>query len=199
MNNIQEFLNGKKTYLSVLIGLAYLAGVWAGAFEFDERVFGAIGLTGLAFLRAGVTKAMATRFLVAGIACLSIIAASAAPGEPLKTNSVSFRWDPADPLELIDGYNLYYQTNLPTGMPVTNSAPGKTMHWTPVDTNGWKLLTTIPGNTNRVTVPRVVTPTAVFFVLTASNRVGESPFSNVAWIPAPPNHRDKEFTITAVE
>ena len=137
--------------------------------------------------------------LIVAAVILSTLGAFGAPGEPLKTNTVSFRWDPADPLELIDGYNLYYRTNLPAGMPVTNAPPGQTMHWTPVETNGWTLLTVIPGKTNAVTVPRVATPTAVFFVLTASNRVGESPFSNVAWIPAPPNHRDKEFKITAVD
>jgi hypothetical protein len=125
------------------------------------------------------------------------VVAVGAPGEPLKTNSVSLTWDAADPLELIDAYCLYYRTNLPAGMPVTNAPVGGVMQWTPVDTNGWRLLVVVPGNTNQVTVPRLPGPTAVFFVLTASNRVGESPFSNVAWSPPPPSHRDKNLQIGA--
>jgi hypothetical protein len=134
--------------------------------------------------------------LVLALLCVSV-AAWAAPGEVLRTNSVTLRWDAADPLELIDTYRLYYRTNLPFGMPVTNAPPGEVMDWTPVETNGWELYATIPGTTNQVTVPRLPGVTAMFFVLTASNRLGESPFSNVAWTPPPPNHRDKNLRITA--
>ena len=135
------------------------------------------------------------RFLL--LSLLLALPASAAPGEPLRTNTVTLSWDAANPVELIDAYRLYYRTNLPTGMPVTNAPAGEVMHWTPTQTNGWELLTTIPGNTNQVTVPRLPGVTAMFFVLTATNRLGESPFSNVAWTPPPPNHRDKNLRITA--
>ncbi len=56
MNNIREFLFGKKTYLSAMIGVLYLVGVWAGLYEFDERILGAVGLAGLASLRAAVNR-----------------------------------------------------------------------------------------------------------------------------------------------
>jgi len=126
-----------------------------------------------------------------------LVCAHAAPGEPLKTNEITLTWDPAEPVELIEASNLYFRTNLPPGMPATNTPVGEVMHWTPTDTNGWRLLLTVPGNTNRVTFPRPCGATAVFFVVTASNRLGESLSSNVAWSPAPPDHSDKNVQITA--
>ncbi len=60
MNDIKEFLTGKKTYLSAVIGILYLVGVWAGLYEFDERILAAVGLAGLAFLRAALTKPTGT-------------------------------------------------------------------------------------------------------------------------------------------
>jgi hypothetical protein len=136
------------------------------------------------------------RFLFPALVALAI-AVRAAPGEPLKTNEITLTWDPAEPVELIEASNLYYRTNLPPGMPATNAPVGEVMHWTPTDTNGWRFLLTVPGNTNRVTFQRPPGLTAVFFVITASNRLGESPFSNVAWSPAPPDHSDKNVRITA--
>lgn len=56
MEKLSEILKGKKTYLAALIGLLYLAGVWAGAWVWDERVLAAVGLSGLAFLRAAAKK-----------------------------------------------------------------------------------------------------------------------------------------------
>lgn len=56
MEKLSEILKGKKTYLAIAIGLLYLAGVWAGAWVWDERVLAAVGLSGLAFLRAAVKK-----------------------------------------------------------------------------------------------------------------------------------------------
>jgi hypothetical protein len=49
-------LQGRKTYLAVAIGALYLAGVWAGCWEFDEKILSAVGLGGLAFLRAAMAK-----------------------------------------------------------------------------------------------------------------------------------------------
>jgi hypothetical protein len=118
-----------------------------------------------------------------------------APGEALKTNTVTLAWEASPPTELIEAYRLYYRTSLPPGMPVTNAPAGGVMQWTPPATNGWALLSTIAPTTNQVTLPRL--PGVMFFVLTASNRLGESPFSNVAWTPAPPDHRDRNLQITA--
>lgn len=70
MNDLQTWLRGKKTYLAAIIGILYLAGAWAGAWEFDQKVLGALGLGGLAFLRAGVQKA-APLLAASGILLLS--------------------------------------------------------------------------------------------------------------------------------
>ena len=94
MNTLQTFLSGKKTYLSALIGLLYLAGVWAGLYEFDETVLGALGLAGLAFLRSGVAKTEPERRLnLAPLAALPLAFALAgcsavSPGnDPLVVNA----------------------------------------------------------------------------------------------------------------
>jgi uncharacterized protein YsxB (DUF464 family) len=51
-----ELLNGKKTYGLVAIGLIYLVGDSAGAWQIDESVLGALGLAIAAALRSGVKK-----------------------------------------------------------------------------------------------------------------------------------------------
>jgi len=53
---IRRFLQGKKTYLSISIGLGYLAGVWAGVWEFDGKVLSAVGLSALAFLGTKIER-----------------------------------------------------------------------------------------------------------------------------------------------
>lgn len=56
MNSLREKLQGKKTYFAVAIGLLYLVGVWAGFWEWDEKVLAAFGLGGIAFLRVALGK-----------------------------------------------------------------------------------------------------------------------------------------------
>ena len=56
ISSISEFLKGKKTYLSALVGGLYLVGCLLKYWEFDEKILAAIGFSGLAFLRAGVEK-----------------------------------------------------------------------------------------------------------------------------------------------
>lgn len=59
MTPLREFrqaLAGKKTYGVVAFGLLYLLGCWAGWFEFDSKVLGAVGLGGLWTLAARVAR-----------------------------------------------------------------------------------------------------------------------------------------------
>ena len=56
MNNLIEFLKGKKTYFAAAIGLLYLAGVYLGFWSFDEKILAFFGLSALAFLRYGLGK-----------------------------------------------------------------------------------------------------------------------------------------------
>jgi hypothetical protein len=51
-----EFLKGKKTYLSAIIGLLYLLGGAAKFWEVDPKFLAAIGMSGLMFLRAAIEK-----------------------------------------------------------------------------------------------------------------------------------------------
>ena len=57
---IKASLQGKKTYLAAGMGVLYIAGVFLGLWEWDERVLGVFGLGGLAFLRMAVPKAHGT-------------------------------------------------------------------------------------------------------------------------------------------
>jgi hypothetical protein len=74
-STLREFLKGRKTYLTIIIGLLYLAGVWAGIYEFDEKVLAVLGLSALAFLRAGLGKS-------APLVILSLCLVSCAPLQP---------------------------------------------------------------------------------------------------------------------
>jgi hypothetical protein len=48
-------LNGKKTHLTVLLALVYIAGSWFDLWPLSEEVLAALGFTGLSFLRQGVS------------------------------------------------------------------------------------------------------------------------------------------------
>lgn len=73
MNDLKQFLTGKKTYLSAAIGILYLVGVWAGLYDFDERILAVIGFAGLASLRAAVTATpSAPRVPLAAFAALPL-------------------------------------------------------------------------------------------------------------------------------
>lgn len=51
---VMSKLKGKRTYFVVAIGVLYVAGAWLGFWQLDEKVLGAIGFSGLGFLRAAL-------------------------------------------------------------------------------------------------------------------------------------------------
>jgi hypothetical protein len=118
----------------------------------------------------------------------------------LRTNTVTLTWDASEPLEEIQAARVYYRTNLPDGLvlPEGTNRTGS-LAWVPPQnqTNQWTYLTSTVGPTNAVTFTNVWSGnnTAVFFVVTASNRIGESFFSNVAWLPKKPEARDRKLII----
>jgi len=75
ITKIKEALQGKKTYFVVAIGLLYVAGVWLGFWEWDERVLAVLGLGSLAFLRAAVKGANKVPLLL-----VAAVAIAAGPG-----------------------------------------------------------------------------------------------------------------------
>ena len=81
--------------------------------------------------------------------------------------SVTFHWEyPAEELTNVLAFKLYSSTDI--SVPLTN----------------WTVLTNIVGTVTNITIP--IQPGKRFFVMTASNWWGESEFSNVADVPAPP-------------
>jgi hypothetical protein len=80
------------------------------------------------------------------------------------------------------------------------------MHWTPPDGQaGWEVHMVVTNlapdgsqlNVSEITVDLI--DEAMFFVVTGSNERGESPFSNVAWLSAIPNHKDKGLRIERID
>jgi hypothetical protein len=59
MNQLLESLRGRKTYIAAGMGLLYIVGCAIGLWQWDEKVIAALGLSGLAFLRAGVNNTLA--------------------------------------------------------------------------------------------------------------------------------------------
>ena len=57
MKSLIEFLQGKKTYLVTVLAGVYAALVGLGALPSYEIVWGLLGTTAVATLRAGITKA----------------------------------------------------------------------------------------------------------------------------------------------
>src|SRR5258708_36130060 len=57
--NIQQILDGKKTYLVALAAIVYVLGAQLGWWTFDDKILDALGFGGLITLRAGVKKAAA--------------------------------------------------------------------------------------------------------------------------------------------
>lgn len=142
--------------------------------------------------------------LFVGMLMLLMPKAHGAPGD-VKTNSVTLTWDLGDPTERITHHKVYFRTNFPPGMPMTNAPIGEAMQWIPPDDqSGWELYLTITNLASDGTLLNVTNhtadliPGAMFFVITANNERGESPFSNVAWLSAIPNHR-KGLRIEKVE
>ena len=60
VESIMTQFQGKKTYSAAGLGVLYIAGVSLGLCEWDERVIGVFGLSGLAFLRMAVPKTNGT-------------------------------------------------------------------------------------------------------------------------------------------
>jgi hypothetical protein len=54
--NIQQFLDGKKTYLVALAAIGYVLGAHLGWWTLDDKILDALGFGGLITLRAGVKK-----------------------------------------------------------------------------------------------------------------------------------------------
>jgi len=126
-----------------------------------------------------------------------------APGD-VKTNSVTLSWDPGKTNEFITHHNLYVMYEFPAGFPMTNTPWGTPTEWWPGPEGTWQLLTNITNlaldgsmlNVTNVTV--ALTNSVTFFVITANNHLGESDFSNVAWIPGRPSATNG-FRLLSVE
>jgi hypothetical protein len=54
MNNLIEFLKGKKTYYLTLVGLLYIGGAFLGFYELDEKVLTLFGLGFVATFRSAL-------------------------------------------------------------------------------------------------------------------------------------------------
>lgn len=149
--------------------------------------------------------------LLLTFAPLCLQSAETWPNMPLRTNTVVLCWDPSPPEENVDYYRIYIRHSFPPEMPLTNSGSinsllsetwtgecgTNVMRWTPAEsaTNGWTLLVTLTNkapsgellNIDHTTLTNTWSGSNLpaFFVLTAKNVTGESPFSNVAWVPRP--------------
>lgn len=121
--------------------------------------------------------------------------AFAAPGETLKTNTLTFAWDPNPVNQGIVAYHLYYRTNELAGMTLTNA--GGVHSFVPLSIDpGWTHLAATADT--RITITNFGARFAIFSV-TASNMYGESLFSNVAWIPAPLGDQERRLRVTEVK
>ena len=56
IQRMRAWLAGRKTYGIAAIGILYIVGCWAGWWAYDERILAALGLGGLATLRAGLSR-----------------------------------------------------------------------------------------------------------------------------------------------
>jgi hypothetical protein len=130
---------------------------------------------------------------------LSIAAlAIAGPGQK-RTGPLTLTWDAPDPIDQVDAYNIYVSTNLwpELTLPVPR-APGLLAVVPPITaTNVFKFFMSVPGDQLQTTITNTWTELGqyAFFTITASNLVAESPFSNVAWIPALPSYQNRNVTL----
>lgn len=72
ITNIVSWLAGKKTYLVALLAVVYALGVKYWHWPNDPEIWGGLGFTGLATLRAAIAKL-----------CAQLAANSINPGSPL--------------------------------------------------------------------------------------------------------------------
>jgi len=118
---------------------------------------------------------------------LTTLAVLSAPGDVHKGN-LTFIWDPPEPDQNVHGYILYVSTNLPPGivLPIDEESL-LSVTLPPASTNTFTPLLTIPGNATQVTLTNIWSQLGswAFFAITATNTVGESPFSNPAALIAP--------------
>lgn len=121
---------------------------------------------------------------------ISIAPSLGEPGESLRTNGVIFAWEFNPPEDNVLAYYLYYRTNLPDGitweMIRTNWPKLDIDNPFPAKADGWVWAATVPGNSNTVDVDRLPGCPTTFFVLSASNVLGESELSNIVMIPPAP-------------
>jgi hypothetical protein len=116
------------------------------------------------------------------LVALLALPASLLSSEP---TTVTLAWNPPKEGDTVTGYILYTRTDLTTEQSVdsTKQIPTNWFKLTTTPTNGWKITQRLGPVTNTsITITQTT-----FFTLTATNQIGESPFSEGVWCPAKPS------------
>ena len=93
--------------------------------------------------------------------------------------TVTLTWDPPKEGDRVLGYILYTRTDLTP----TNATGPDWFKMATTPTNGWRITQRLGPVTNTsITITQTT-----FFTLTATNQIGESPFSEGVWCPAKPS------------
>ena len=104
--------------------------------------------------------------------------------------SVTLGWDAPSPSDMVEVYRLYISTEFNPGADWSLFYADTTSSYYPDPTGKgtvWLMTHEFKADVTQVTIPVTWSwSSPVFFSLTASNRVGESEMSNVAWLPAIP-------------
>ena len=131
---------------------------------------------------------MQLKTILATLILFTTLHLNSAPGDVHK-GTLTLVWDPPASRENIRGYKLWVTTNLPPGMPlpIPKTQTLLSMRLPAEGTNTFTPFMEIPGDATSVTLTNIWSQlgTWAFFVLTATNEVGESPFSNPAALVAP--------------
>ena len=108
-----------------------------------------------------------------------------------ETNVVTLAWDPPKPEDAVEGYRLYATTNLAgvrsDGLTDSSLRTSLTnamrLAWAPTNSSIWRVVAEVPAGQLQVTITNVwpVKRVPQFFTMTATNRIGESPFSDAVW------------------
>ena len=126
--------------------------------------------------------------LIALLSFAAALAVAAAPGEVHK-GTLTFVWDAPSEEQNVEGYKLWVTTNLPPGitLPIPTDDSLQSVTLPPSSVPMFQPLMEIAGDATSVTVTNIWSQlgTWAFFVLTATNQVGESPFSNPVALVAP--------------
>lgn len=99
--------------------------------------------------------------------------------------TVTLTWDAPKKGDTVTGYILYTRTDLTTEQSVdsTKQIPTNWFKLTTTPTNGWRVTQRLGPVTNTsITITQTT-----YFTLTATNQIGESPFSEGVWCPAKPS------------